>query len=382
MTTLSSSLPNLTIDYQRTPINFLPSYRKSLNPKLVKFENSVKTCSKTHQNTSISNTDDIFSNGFAENFDRLSLISTLGECSKNRNLGHGKQFHGLVLKLGFDQDKFVATTLVNMYSKCGDLVSACKLFDETSEWDIISWNSFISGHSSNGMYNEALNYCMQVFTLGIEPNHYTFSIGLSVCASVRAVEEGKQLHARVVKMKYFAYPAVGNSLLTMYSKFGMIDEVEILFKELPEKNLISWTAIITGFYRQKCFEKALKQFCDMRKSGEDPNEHTFVVVMASCGGMLVPMYGRMIHAQAIKFGIVSSVFVGTAILDMYSETKQMDDARKQFEEMGNSASDVSWNALVAAYVRNGKMAEALEAFDRMLGNGILCDQFTYSNVLK
>ncbi|KAI3973348.1 hypothetical protein MKX01_020723 [Papaver californicum] len=168
----------------------------------------------------------------------------------------------------------------------------------------------------------------------------------------------------------------------MYSKFGMMDEVEILFKELPEKNLISWTAIITGFYQQKCFEKALKQFCDMRKSGEDPNEHTFVVVMASCGGMLVPLYGRMIHAQAIKFGMFSSLFVGTAILDMYSESNQMDDARKQFEEMGNSASDVSWNELVAAYVRNGKMVEALEAFDRMLGNGILCDQFTYSNVLK
>ncbi|RZC64087.1 hypothetical protein C5167_025867 [Papaver somniferum] len=189
---------------------------------------------------------------------------------------------------------------------------------------------------------------MQVFSLDIQPNHYTFSIGLSICASVGAVEEGRQLHAYIVKMEYFAYPAVGNSLLTMYSKFGMMDEVEILFKKLPEKNLISWTAIITGFYQQKCFLKALRQFCDMIKSGEDPNEHTFVVVMASCGGMLVPMYGRMIHAQAIKFGMASGVFVGTAILDMYSETKQMDDARKQFEEMGVLASHVSWNALVAA----------------------------------
>ncbi|XP_026421110.1 putative pentatricopeptide repeat-containing protein At5g52630 [Papaver somniferum] len=388
MMATSFTLPSLTIENQRIPINFLPTYRKRFNSKLcnvskpIKLETSVKTFSKTHQDTSISNTGDISSNGFAENLDRLSLISTIGECSKNRNLVHGKQCHGLVLKLGFDQDKFVATTLVNLYSKCGDLESACKLFDKSSEWDIVSWNSFISGYSSNGMYNEALNYCMQVFTLDIEPNHYTFSIGLSICASVRAVEEGRQLHAYIVKMEYFAYPAVGNSLLTMYSKFGMMDEVEILFKELPEKNLISWTAIITGFYRQRCFAKALRQFCHMRESGEDPNEHTFVVVMASCGCMFVPMYGRMIHAQAIKFGMASGVFVGTAILDMYSETKQMDDARKQFEEMGVLASDVSWNALVAAYVRNGKMAEALEAFDRMLGNGVSCDQFTYSNVLK
>ncbi|OVA17815.1 Pentatricopeptide repeat [Macleaya cordata] len=314
--------------------------------------------------------------------DRLSLISFLSDCSRVGSLDLGKRCHALVIKIGFHHDKFVATSLVSMYSKCGDIENARKMFDGSSDWDIISWNSLISGYSSNGLFNEALNFCMKVLSMGITPSHYTFSIGLSVCGTLLAVQEGKQLHAHTLKLQYLSNTAVGNSLLTMYSKFGMMEEVEILFKELPDRNLISWTAIITGFYQQKCFGKALRQFYCMIKNGVDPNEHTFTVALASCGGLLNPKYGRMVHAQAIKYGMVSGVFVGTAILDMYSETEQMDDAEKQFKEMGSVASDVSWNALVAGYVRNGKTEEAMEAFDRMLGNNILCDQFTYSNILK
>ncbi|PIA54683.1 hypothetical protein AQUCO_00900921v1 [Aquilegia coerulea] len=269
-----------------------------------------------------------------------------------------------------------------MYAKCGDIESARQLFRSSSDLDIVSYNSLISGYANNGMFGQALNIFIQAQNAGVLPTEYTFSIVLSVCGTALAIAEGKQLHGHIVKRQYLNNTAVGNALLTMYCKCGMIKEVELLFDELPDKNHISWTAIVTGLYHQECFKKALEQFSLMRQSGIIPNEHTYAIALASCGGMEFPAYGRMYHAQTIKSGMNLGEFVGTAIVDMYSRYGEMIDAGKQFEETGIMTTEVSWNALVSGYIRNGKNEEAMEAFCKMVRDGVMCDHFTYSNILK
>ncbi|KAK9280204.1 hypothetical protein L1049_013891 [Liquidambar formosana] len=80
--------------------------------------------------------------------------------------------------------------------------------------------------------------------------------------------------------------------------------------------------------------------------------------------------------------MVSGVFVGTAIINMYAELGEMDNAERQLAEMGKKASDISWNALIAGYVRNEKTKEAMEAFHKMIKNDTACNEFTFSNILK
>ncbi|KAF5208298.1 Pentatricopeptide repeat-containing protein [Thalictrum thalictroides] len=313
---------------------------------------------------------------------RLTLIRDINQFTQEGKLYHGREYHALTIKIGLVLDKFVVTSLVSMYSKCGDMESACKLFHGCSDLDIVSYNSLISGYAINGMFVQALNIFIQAQNVGIMPNEYTFSIVLSVCGSVLSVEEGKQIHGLIVKMQFLKNTAVGNALLTMYCKCGMIKKVERLFDELPDKNHISWTAIITGLYHQERFEKALEQCRLMRQSGIIPNEHTYAIALASSGGMEFPDYGKMYHAQTIKSGMNLVTFVGTAIIDMYSRHGDMNDAGKQVEGMGGMASQVSWNALLSGYVRNGKNEEAMEAFCKMVRDGVVCDHFTYSNILN
>lgn len=188
--------------------------------------------------------------------------------------------------------------------------------------------------------------------------------------------------AQEVDIDYLSTTAVVNSALTMYSKFGMIEEAENLFQGLAERNIISWTAFISGLYHQKAFNKALAQFCLMRKNNLEPNEYTFSVALSCAASVQYHDYGRALHAQVIKHGIISMVFVGTAIIDMYSKCAEPSGARKQLEEMGGMASCASWNAVIIGLVRNDEVAAALEVFHKMLNNDIACDEYTFSATLK
>ncbi|XP_055814112.1 putative pentatricopeptide repeat-containing protein At5g59200, chloroplastic [Solanum dulcamara] len=317
----------------------------------------------------------------ASNFmDEEYIIDQLRYCSSEGIFELGKLYHALIIKTGIWFNKFVATALLNMYAKCGKMGSAEMIFDTMSYIDVASCNSMICGYVSNGMESEAFAFFVRMSSiLDIMSNHYTYSILLSDCESVQV---GKQLHAQIVKLKFMSLTVVGNSALTMYINFRMIEEAENLFQGLVNKNHISWTAFISGLYHQKAFYKALTQFCLMRKNNTEPNEYTFSVAISCAASAEYYDYGCALHAQVIKNGMISMVFVGTAIIEMYSKCAELGNARKQLKEMGHVASCASWNAVITGLVHNGEIVSGLEIFRKMLMKGIACDEYTCSVTLK
>ncbi|OMO91184.1 hypothetical protein COLO4_18568 [Corchorus olitorius] len=313
--------------------------------------------------------------------ERGNLTSVLKFCGSEGCFEVGRSYHALIAKIGLDGDEFVATSLIDMYAKCGDIDSAVVIFNHTPRVDVASCNCLISGYASCGLFKEAFSFFMNFDSFGNGPNPYTYSIMLSICGTLSALEEGKQLHAQVVKMQYLSETAVSNALLTMYGKCREMENAEFLFNCLPQRNLISWTAIINGFYQHEDFDKAMRLFCLMRESGIEPNEYTFTIALASCGRMKNIDNGRLLHALAIKKGMALGEFVGTALIDMYSELGEMDVAEKQLKGMGTFASKVSWNALIKGLVHNKKANEALDAFSEMIRTDAACDQFTFSIIL-
>lgn len=313
---------------------------------------------------------------------RQYVISALGFCGREGCVELGRSWHCAVVKIGLGGDVLVCTSLIHMYAKCGDMYNAVRVFDKLTRVDAATCNCLISGYAKNGLFIQAFQVFMHIGDKGIRPNHYTYSTMLAVCGANLAVQEGKQLHAHVVKMQYLSETAVGNALLTLYSKCGMMEEAEIVFERLRQRNMISWTARINGFYQHGDFKKALEQFSMMRLSGVEPNEFTFSIVLASCGRVKNLVDGRMFHSVVVKKGMASGVFVGTAIIDMYSGVEKMDEAEKQLTKMGRTASNVSWNALIAGYVLNGKTDKAMEAFCRMINEDVVCNKFIYSSILK
>ncbi|XP_031249489.1 pentatricopeptide repeat-containing protein At2g03880, mitochondrial-like [Pistacia vera] len=314
--------------------------------------------------------------------DRRFVISVLSFCSREGYLELGRRYHAFIIKNGIGDDQFVGTSLVDMYAKRGDVDSAVILVNQMPFLDVASCNCLISGYANNGLFDEAFSFFVKLDSVGVRPNHYTYSTLLALCGSLLAIEEGKQLHAQIVKTQSSSKTAVDNALLTLYTKCGMMKDAESLFDSLVHRNVISWTAIINGCRQHGDFEKALRLFCLMREDGVDPNEYTYTIALASCASMKNLGCGRMFHAQVLKLGMALSDFVGTSIINMYTRLEKICDANKQLKEMGKMASNVSWNAQIAGLVHNEKAREAVEAFNEMVKNDAACDEFTYSIMLK
>ncbi|PPR93926.1 hypothetical protein GOBAR_AA26748 [Gossypium barbadense] len=310
------------------------------------------------------------------------LISVLKFCGGEGCLEFGRTYHGLIAKTGLDGDEFVNTSLIDMYAKCGDIDSAVMVFNQMPRLDVASCNCLISGYANCGLFEEAFRVFMNYESWGNRPISYTYSSMLAICGILSAIEEGKQLHAQVVKMQYLSETAVSNALLTMYCKCEAMADAESLFERLPQRNIVSWTAIINGLYQHEGFEKAMRLFCLMRESGIEPNDYTFTIALASCGNMKNIDNCRLLHGLVIKKGMALGEFVGTALIDMYSELRETDDAEKQFKEMGNLTSKVSRNALIKGLVQNEKANEALDAFSELVRKDAACDEFTFSPILR
>ncbi|KAJ0021543.1 hypothetical protein Pint_32778 [Pistacia integerrima] len=248
--------------------------------------------------------------------------------------------------------------------------------------DVFSDDECINDAQVTSYSSRTFSFFVKLDSVGVRPNHYTYSTLLALCGSLLAIEEGKQLHAQIVKTQSSSKTAVDNALLTLYTKCGMMKDAESLFDSLVHRNVISWTAIINGCRQHGDFEKALRLFCLMREDGVDPNEYTYTIALASCASMKNLGCGRMFHAQVLKLGMALSDFVGTSIINMYTRLEKICDANKQLKEMGKMASNVSWNAQIAGLVHNEKAREAVEAFNEMVKNDAACDEFTYSIMLK
>nr|XP_025885107.1 LOW QUALITY PROTEIN: pentatricopeptide repeat-containing protein At4g39530 [Solanum lycopersicum] len=120
----------------------------------------------------------------------LTFVALIAASSNLVSLLHGLQFHNQIVKLGLDFDLHVTNALVDMYSKCGSLEEARKMFNSTIQRDVACWNSMISTYAQHGEAKEALNMFEKMIKDGLKPNNVTFVGVLSACSHVGLVKEG------------------------------------------------------------------------------------------------------------------------------------------------------------------------------------------------
>ncbi|KAK4784664.1 hypothetical protein SAY86_019032 [Trapa natans] len=121
----------------------------------------------------------------------------------------GKSIHSFALKTGFDNDVFVGSSLVDMYSKCGETRLGRKLFDEMPERNVVSWSGMIYGYAQMGEDEEALGLFKLALLDGLDVNDFTFSSVIRVCASSTLLELGKQIQGLCLKTSFDSTSHVG-----------------------------------------------------------------------------------------------------------------------------------------------------------------------------
>eukprot|EP01018_Ginkgo_biloba_P027409 Gb_40680 [translate_table: standard] len=308
-------------------------------------------------------------------------VRLLLECKRMQSLSSGKQVHAHMLKTGIQPEIFLLNNLVNMYAKCGCLVYARYLFDKMSERNVVSWTILIVGYAQNGESAEALNLVSHVHKMGIEMDQVIFSCALKACATLGNLQHGKQIYAHILKTGFESHVSVGNSLVTMYAKCGSVDNACKAFDKMPERNTISWTAVIAGYAQNNHDEEALHLFSEMRQAGTKPNHFTFAIILQACSNLGYLQQVKEIHAHTITTGFESHVSVRNALVSVYAKFGYIEDAQKTFSKI-LQRNIVSWNAMIGGYGQNGDGEDALRLFCDMRQAGMKPDKFTLSSVLS
>lgn len=152
--------------------------------------------------------------------DNFVVPNGLKACGAIQSVGFGRGIQVYVFKMGFGGCVYVASCLVDMYSKCGVLDDAKRVFDKMTERNNVVWNSLIVGYVQNGMSEEAIQMFYHMRVEGVEPTGVTLSSLLLASANLEAVKEGRQGHALAVLYGLELDSILGSSFINFYSKIG------------------------------------------------------------------------------------------------------------------------------------------------------------------
>ncbi|KAJ7569689.1 hypothetical protein O6H91_01G088800 [Diphasiastrum complanatum] len=297
----------------------------------------------------------------------VTFVLLLKACASLAGLEQGRQLHSEIVKRGFQSDVVVGSTLVDMYAKCGCTEDARELFDNMSERDVVSWNAMIAGYAQNGLGKEALALYEQMKQEGMQSNNVTFILLLQACASLAALEQGKQLHSEIIKRGFQSKVAVGNTLVDMYAKCGCTEDARELFDNMSERNVVSWNAMIAGYAQNGLAQEALALFEQMQGEGTKPDEVTYISVLSACAHSGLVDRGRYVFDSMSKnHGVTPIKEHYACMVNLLGRAGCLADAELFINKMPIQPHSVVWKTLLGAARNHGHVEIGRRAFDHVV----------------
>ncbi|KAI5083757.1 hypothetical protein GOP47_0003500 [Adiantum capillus-veneris] len=338
-----------------------------------------------------------------------SLLKRIGN-AKCHLVGH--QVHHHVVECGHGWESLLRNCLMHMYGKCGLVQEAQATFDrlpnhDTFSWNIlinvygrnlgiehakrvfnmmpspnvVSWNVVLALLTMNEQHKQAFDAFARMQIEAVLPNEVTLISVTDACSTFASLKKGKRLHAIVRSAGYECFTIVGTALINMYGTCGHLYTARNIFSTLPCQDVVSWTALIGGLVENGCNEEALECLQNMQSEGVSSNDITFIHAMEACGNMPLLEVGLEIHHAILIMCFDQKIKVRNALIDIYSKCGNLGLALRVFKST-HQRSDVTWNAMIAAFGQHGCGKEALALFWRMQAHSIKPDVITFISVMN
>ncbi|XP_015883476.2 pentatricopeptide repeat-containing protein At1g08070, chloroplastic [Ziziphus jujuba] len=266
------------------------------------------------------------------------------------------------------RDVMAWNTMLNGYSSNGNVEACERLFKEMPERNVFSWNGLIGGYARNGHFFEVLGSFKQMLTEGdVLPNDATLVTVLSACARLGALDLGKWVHVYAESIGYKRNVYVGNALIDMYAKCGLIDTAVGVFKSMDTKDLITWNSVICSLAMHGRGADALNLFFQMKNSGEKPDGITFIGILCACTHLgLVDDGFSYFQSMVDDYLIVPQIEHYGCMVDLLARAGLLDQAVNFVRNMPVKADAVIWAALLGAcrIYKNIELAE--HALERLI----------------
>uniref|UniRef100_A0ACD5W490 Uncharacterized protein n=1 Tax=Avena sativa TaxID=4498 RepID=A0ACD5W490_AVESA len=277
--------------------------------------------------------------------------------------------------------------LVSMYARCGRHEDAARVFDEMRIRDSVSWNSLIASTSSSGAEDALVQFRKMLRSASsssssaarVSCDHATFTTVLSACARAASLPTCAMVHGLVVLGGFETEVSVGNALVTAYFECGCPSSAERVFHGMEERNVITWTAMISGMARAELYEHSIMLFRQMRRT-VDANNATYSSSLLACAGSLAAKEAQQIHSLIVKVGLETDLHVQSELMDVYSKCGLMEDALRVFRSC-REPDEVFLTVILVGFAQNGLEDKAFELFAEVAGEGICIDTNMVSAVL-
>ncbi|KAF5194439.1 Pentatricopeptide repeat-containing protein [Thalictrum thalictroides] len=357
--------------------------------------------------------------------DQFTYPFVLKACGDIPSISRGILIHGVVCGTGYESNVFVCNALVAMYARCGEVEDAFKVFDESSQRgvnDVVSWNSIVGAYVQSGEVNRALKMFgrMNSGGFGLQADAVSLVNILPACASIKASMQGKQVHGYAFRSCLFEDVFVGNAVVDMYAKCGMMREAKKAFDVMEDKDVVSWNAMVTAYSQSGSFDDVMHLFEEMKKkkielnvvtwsaliagyaqrglgveasdvfrrmllSRAAPNMITLVSLLSACATLGALLGGKETHAHAIrclmsgKSDHREDLTLNNALIDMYAKCGNASDARIIFESLSlKERNVVTWTVMIGGCAQFGDANEAMELFSHMLHGTTRPNAYTIS----
>ncbi len=314
-------------------------------------------------------------------FNSHAYAAMLQNCLQNGDPTSGKGLHCEILKRGSCLDLFGYNILLNMYVKSDLLCDATKLFDEMPQRNTIAFVTLIQGYAKSLRFFEGVELFVRLHREGHELNTFVFSTILKLLVSMGWGELNWTLHACICKLGLDSDAFVGTALIDAYSVCGQVDNGREVFDAIVCKDMVSWTGMLACYSENDCFEEALDAFSQMRMIGFKPNNFTFAGVLKACLGLEALNAGKSVHGCVLKTRYEQDLYVGVALLELYTKFGDIDGAQRAFEEIPKK-DVIPWSFMIARYAQSDRCEEAVDLFCQMRQAFVVPNQFTFASVLQ
>ncbi|XP_024004488.1 pentatricopeptide repeat-containing protein At4g20770 [Eutrema salsugineum] len=349
------------------------------------------------------------------------LANLLRYCRDERCKLSGKVIHGFAVRTGFSGDTYLCNRLLDLYCECGDgdyarnvfyempvkdvyswnafltfsckvgdLREACEVFDGMPERDVVSWNNMISVLVRKGLEEKALVVYERMVSQGFLPSRFTLASVLSACSKLLNGVNGMRCHGIAVKTGLDKNIFVGNALLSMYAKCGlMVDHGVRVFESLLEPNEVSFTAVINGLARENKVLEAVHMFRSMCEKGVQVDSVCLSNILSvsaqreecdSSNEIYRNVLGKQIHGLVLRLGFEGDLHLNNSLLEIYAKSKDMNGAEMIFAEM-REVNVVSWNIMIAGFGQEYRSDKSIDYLNRMRESGFEPNEVTCISVL-
>ncbi|KAL8048634.1 hypothetical protein ABFS82_07G079800 [Erythranthe guttata] len=311
----------------------------------------------------------------------FTLSTVLKGCSVSLDLNFGKQIHAEAVKIGVLSDVYIGSSLIDLYSKSGEMEYADGVFRMMPEKNNVLWNALLNGYAQVGNGKAVLRLFNEMEDPEMRFSNYTLSIVLKGIASFGAFIAGQGVHSIAIKVGGETDDFVRCSLVNMYSKCGVANYALKVFETMENPDIVTWSSIICALDQEGLKEEAAKLFHRMMRSGMRPNEFTLSTLVSAATDLGDLRYGQSVHACAHKFGLEFDHLVNNALIAMYMKLGSIYDGYRIFNKMANW-DVISWNALLSGFHDDETSDQVTRVFKQMLTDGFTPNMYTFISILR